>query len=194
MRSPQIGIMICLKQRAARLTLGLGLAAALACGAVVPALADDVTGTAEVSGAASVVFSVPATLSMSAVSLDGTDKESTGSLAIGVTDYRGTGAGWKLQVSSTGFMRSGDTTPLAGFKISSSALADISTGASTAPTNTASTSAIPIGSSPATFYSAAADSGMGNFTITPTFVLPVPANTLQGSYTAAVTIDTSSAP
>lgn len=196
MKTMQTAPMTTLKQHIARLTIGLGLAATLALGAVMPTLAasEPVTGTAKVTGAPDVVFTVPSTLAMSLVALnDGTDKDSTGSLVIGVVDYRGNGNGWKLQISSTGFMRSGDVSPLAGFAVTSTDLIDNSVGESTAPDNTGTT--LPtVSTTASTFYKAAANSGLGDFTITTGFTLPVPANTLAGDYSAAVTIDTSNAP
>ena len=85
-----------------RFSVGLGLAALLALGASIPAFADNVTGTVSVTGG---------TLSMSTndgpdfgtVALNGSAQTKTDSTAIDVKDFRGSGAGWNLQITSTQF-------------------------------------------------------------------------------------------
>jgi hypothetical protein len=44
------------------------------------------------------------------------------------------------------------------------------------------------------FFNAAIDTGMGDFTVTPTFQLAIPADTYAGAYSSTVTITIASAP
>jgi hypothetical protein len=47
---------------------------------------------------------------------------------------------------------------------------------------------------PATFISAAADTGMGTYTLNPNFLLKIPAETYTGTYQATVTVAIVSGP
>jgi hypothetical protein len=52
-----------------------------------------------------------------------------------------------------------------------------------------------VGASPAAkFFSAAADSGMGNFTVTPAVDVSVPANSYAGTYSSTLTLAATSGP
>jgi hypothetical protein len=44
------------------------------------------------------------------------------------------------------------------------------------------------------FFNAAANTGMGNFTITPTITVSIPANTFTGSYASTVSVAVVSGP
>src|SRR5262245_57560302 len=174
-----------LKQRLARLGLGLGLAATMAFGAVVPALADEVTGTTNVAGG-SLTMSATDAPSIAAT-LNGTDQTPIDTFDISVNDARGSGAGWNLQITSTAFSNGGGSP-----KLLSTAAAEITAvgltcdqGTCTDPANAITYPlAVPTTSAAPTavkFFSAAADSGMGDFTVSPTLRVSIPANTYAGS-------------
>ena len=88
--------------RIPRTAIAFALAAGLTFGAIPPASAQTgvtVTGTAN---ATLTGLTIPATLT--AVTLDGTNKTATGALStFTVTDGRGTGAGWKVTTTATPF-------------------------------------------------------------------------------------------
>jgi hypothetical protein len=72
------------------------------------------------------------------------------------------------------------------------------TGTCTNPTNSiAYPLAVPAGASAPTavkLFNAAANSGMGKFTVTPTVQVAIPANTYAGTYTSTVTVAVVSGP
>jgi hypothetical protein len=45
-----------------------------------------------------------------------------------------------------------------------------------------------------TFFNATADSGMGDFTVTPTYRVTIPANTYAGEYSSTITITVATGP
>ncbi len=184
--------------RIKRLSIGIGIVTALTVGAIVPAVADNVTGTASVTGG---------TLSMSATdapavsaTLNGTDQTPTDPFNIDVNDATGSGSGWNLQITSTTFS-TGGTTPKT-LSTSASSISAVSTvcdaGTCTAPTsNITLPVTVPAGATaPAAvkFYNATANTGMGDFTVTPTFKVSIPANTYAGSYSSTVTLSVASGP
>lgn len=181
-----------------RAIAGLGLAGMLTAAMVVPAFADDVTGTADVTGG---VFAMAAADPPAvAVTLDGTNQTVADPFDISVNDPTGTGAGWNLQITSTTFSTGGATPKTLSTSASSitgvNAVCDA--GTCTAPTNDVTypltVPADATAPSAATFFSAAADSGMGDFTVTPTFSVDIPANTYAGDYSSTVTITSATGP
>jgi hypothetical protein len=164
------------------------------------------TGTVTVSGGSLSV--TPGNVTLSSVTLDGTDKASTsasGSNSWSAADARGTGAGWNLTIDSTDFTDGG--TPLRTINISAAdqqfkiQLLDTNitvTAGNTKPTSSV-TSLTAIPEAPAAalkFISAATNTGMGTYAIHPNFELEVPAETYVGSgtYTATVTVSAVSGP
>lgn len=187
-----------LKTRIKRVSLGLGLAAMLAVSAVVPALADTVTGTVGITGG---------TLAMAATdapaltaTLNGTNQNVTDTFVIDAKDNTGTGAGWKLQITSTQFSTGGATPKTLSTTAASltGVTAVCDAGTCTAPTNGITYPlTVPAGATaPAavSFYNAAVNTGMGDFTVTPTLQVAVPANAYAGTYSSTVTITIASAP
>ena len=182
------------------------LAAALSLVVVTAGVAYAETATMTVSGGTLSVTAANVTLS--AVTLDGTDKTSTsasGANAWSAQDSRGTGVGWHLTIDSTDFTDGG--TPLRTIDISSAdqefkvQLLDANiavTSGNTKPTSSATVlTAIPEAPAAAlTFASAAVDAGMGSYTLNPNFELEVPGETYVGSgtYTATITVTAVTAP
>ena len=164
------------------------------------------TATVTISGGSLSV--TPANVTLSAVTLDGTDQTSTsasGANTWTAADARGTGVGWNLTIVSTAF-----TSPSSPSRTIDIAQADqefkiqlldnniTTTAGNTKPTSTV-TSLTAIPKSPAAalkFLSAAVDTGMGTYSLQPNFELEIPAETYvgTGTYTATVTITAVSGP
>lgn len=174
-----------------RIASSFGLVAVFMLSLAGPAFADDVTGQGTVTGGSLAMTATDAPTV--AVTLNGTDQTATDTFAISVNDPRGTGVGWHLSISATQFTAndaSGKTLSASAASITAaSAVCD--QGTCTNPTNsvgyplTLATTAAPL-------FNAAADTGMGDFTVTPTFQVSVPANTYAKTYesTITITIDT----
>jgi WxL domain surface cell wall-binding len=181
-----------------RLRSALLLAVGMAGVAVASGLAASVPVTATVN-AGSLSMSSSATPSVS-VTLNGTDQTPTYTAALAANDQTGSGSGWNLTVTSTQFTTGGGspkTLPTTASSISS--VSDSCThGTCTDPTNgTSYPVVVPAASSPPTavkFYSAAANTGMGDFTVTPTVGVTIPANAYAGSYSSTLTIAVVSGP
>jgi len=164
------------------------------------------TGSVTIAGGSLSVTA--ANVSLSGVTLDGSDQVSTsasGSNSWSASDARGTGAGWNLTIDATDFS-DGDTTP----KIIDISSADqefkiqlldsniaVTEGNAKPTSSVASLTAIP--ESPAAalkFASAALNAGMGSYTLNPNFELEIPAETYVGlgTYTSTITVSIVSGP
>ena len=175
--------------------IGLG-AAALVLAAV--AVAGTVTATATVTGAGSLSLSNGATASISDT-LDGTDQSVNYTLPLTMNDLRGSGAGWNLTMTSTTFTNgASQTLATTASSIASAASACTAGGTCTNPTNSVTYPVtIPAGTTaPAAVkvFNAAANTGMGRFTVTPSINVSIPGNSYAGSYTSTVTIAAVSGP
>ncbi len=173
------------------------LVAVLVLAIATPSFADEVTGTATVNAGTLVMLATdhPA---FAATTLNGTDQTQTDSIAISVNDFTGSGDGWNLQITSTTFTNVfSDTLPNTALTIESASVA-CDGGTCTNPNNgigyfyvvPAAATAPAAGK----FFNAAVDTGMGDFTVTPTFKLAIPADTYAGDYSSTVTITVASAP
>jgi hypothetical protein len=176
--------------------VGAALAAAATLASALPAAAT--TGTATISAGSLAFVSSPPNVSFSAT-LNGLDQTITSTEAIDVGDATGSGTGWNVTATSTTF-----TT---GTKTLSTAATTV-TGAPTdacdaTVTCTVATNAIgypytlPAASTAPTatkLFNSAANTGMGNQTVTPSWKLAIPANTFAGTYTSTWTISLVSAP
>ena len=168
--------------------IGLGVVA-LVVAAV--ALAGTVTATATVTGAGSLSLSHGATASISST-LDGTDQTVNYTLPLTMNDLRGTGAGWNLTMTSTTF--NNGTQSLATTASSIAAVTSACVGGGTC-TNATNAITYPLtvpaaASAPAAVkvFNAAANTGMGRFTVTPSINVSIPGNSFAGSYTSTLTI------
>jgi hypothetical protein len=156
------------------------------------------TGTATISAGSLAFASAPPNVSFSAT-LNGLDQTSSANEAVDVSDATGSGTGWNLTATSTTF-----TTGTKSLSTSATTL----TGAPTDACDTGATCslatnsisypyALPAGTTAPTatkVYDAAANTGMGNQTVTPVWKLSVPANTFAGTYTSTWTISLVSGP
>ena len=156
-----------------------------------------VTGTIS---AGSLSIATSATPSFSAT-LDGTDKTPTYTVPTTVTDTTGTGAGWHLTITSTQFTTGGGTPKTLATnasQITGVANSCTGTGTCTNPTNSVSYPlGVPAGSTPpaaASYFNAAAATGLGEFTNTPTVQVAVPATSSAGSYSSTLTLAAVSGP
>jgi hypothetical protein len=168
--------------------LGLG-AAALVLAAV--AVAGTVTATATVTGAGSLSLSHGTTASITDT-LDGTDQSVNYTLPLTMNDLRGSGAGWNLTMTSTTFTNGTQTLGTTASSIASVASACTVGGTCTNATNSLSYPlTVPAAASaPAAVkvFNAAANTGMGRFTITPSINVSIPGNSYAGTYNSTLTI------
>ena len=155
------------------------------------AVASTLAPTAHVTGAGGVSMSMPADPSFNDT-LDGTDQTVAYSAILGVTDARGNGAGWNLQISSTTFSDGSGHTLAAG-AVTAVAAACIGGSSCTAATN-AITYPLTVTGTAAKFYNAATSTGMGKVNVTPTVDVTIPGNAYAGTYTSTVTLAAVSGP
>ena len=175
------------------------LVAAVSCALLVTAaaIAGTITASATVTGAGALGLSHTATATVPGVTLDGTDKSASYTIPLSITDARGTGAGWNGTITSTAF--NNGTQSLATTASSITGVASACAGTTcTAPTNaiTYGLTVPAAATAPAAvkFFNAAANTGMGLFTITPTISVSVPGNAYSGTYTSTVTVAVASGP
>lgn len=162
--------------------------------------------TASVTITGGTLSVTPAIVTLSAVTLDGTDQVSTSAYTANAwraEDARGTGVGWNVTINATDFTDGG--LPLRTIDISSADQkfkiqeANISVIAgNTAPTSSVAT-LTDIPEAPAAalkIVSAAVNTGMGEYNIPPNFSLMVPAETYvgTGTYTSTITVSAVSGP
>ena len=187
-----------LKALIARFALPLGLGAALVViGGISSAFADSTTATTTITGG-TLTEAVSTTPTVTAT-LNGTDQTPTYSLDIAGDDNTGSGTGWNLTVTSTQFTTGA---PLHTLSATASSLTGVTSvcaqGTCTDPTNaTTYPVTVPAGATPPAgvkFFDAAANTGMGDFTITPSIGITIPANTYAGIYTSTVTLSIVSGP
>lgn len=175
---------------------GIGIVLLLLLTIATTSFADDVTGSLTVTGG-SLTMSAVDNPAFPGVTLDGTAQSVNDDIDIDVQDLRGTGAGWHLEVTSTTFTDGGNTLPTTAMSITGVASACDGT-TCTDPTNGNSYSiTVPADATAPTaveFFDAAAGTGLGDFTITPTFSLAVPATTYAGTYNSTVTLTVANTP
>ena len=207
MKTMQTGPVTTLKQRVARLTVGLGLAAMMAFGAAMPTLAAEGDTGFTVTGSSLALVSVTESTG-AAVTLSGLDQTSNFNVGLTINDPSGTGAGWKVTATSTTFEIA--TGPNAGKKLAAGA-STVQTPTSVAcfagssctaaePTVTFGSLVIPsgeAGSPPtaATVYNADAETGLGKMSATlPVQVSLLAGTTFAGTYNSTLTLALVSAP
>ena len=165
--------------------------------------ADSTPGSTVVNGAGSVTEAVAAP-TIPPVTLAGIDQTVSYTLPVTVVDATGTGNGWNLTITSTDFTTGGESPHTLAADASTITGVDAacvtSTSTCTAPSNAVSYPlALPAGASAPTaakFFNAAAASGLGKFTITPTISIAIPANTYASvsGYSSTITVAVVSGP
>jgi hypothetical protein len=180
--------------------LAAGLAVTMVA-ALLPVVALGATGTATIAAGSLGFVSTPPNVTFSAT-LNGLDQTVSTTQALDVGDATGSGTGWNITATSTTFSTGGGSPHL---------LSTSATSLTGAPTDTCDASAtctlatnsvtypyvLPAGGTAPTatkMFNAAANTGLGNQTVTPTWRLSVPANTFAGTYTSTWTISLVSGP
>jgi len=152
-----------------------------------------------------------------------TDGVASYSIAYKTGDNTGTGDGWKETIDQTPFTSTlalhghvrtigDDTNPThVHYTTSGAAVTSVGTANGAESTNTAIGGSEPVGEgaivnvpnpvgtespepSGTVFETAAVESGLGNFIITPTVTVEIPANTYAGTYTATTEVDLTAGP
>ena len=184
--------------RPIRLAQAIVLAGVAALIAVPAVLADTAPATASVTGGA-LSESTASTPSVSAT-LNGTNQVPTYTMDIATNDRTGSGSGWNLTITSTTFSTGGGsprTLSNTASQVTSVASA-CAQGTCTDPTNSITYPlTLPAGATAPTavkLFNAAIDTGMGDFTVTPTVGVTIPANAFAGTYTSTITLAVASAP
>ena len=172
--------------------------ATIALAAAATATAANVTATATVN-AGTLSLSTSATPSVSAT-LNGTDQAPTYTLPMTVNDATVSGTGWNVTVTSTTFTTGAPVHTLSTSASSVTGVTATCAGGTTC-TNPTNSITYPLtvpaaGTAPTAvkLFNAAANTGMGSFTVTPTVSVSIPANTYAGTYTSTVTVAVVSGP
>jgi hypothetical protein len=182
-----------------QLVISVGSSAATPSSAVVTAGTGAATGTLD---AGTLCFaSTPTNLTFPNLALDGQDQSTSASLALDIADATGSGAGWNVAITSTSFSSGSATLPTSATSVNAAPSASCDTGASCTPAVLSDlvtyTLTVPAGSTAPTatrLFSAAAGSGMGDQTVSPTFTLGVPADAAAGAYVSDWTLSLVSGP
>jgi hypothetical protein len=178
-----------------RTGLALAAVAVMAFGAVAPALADSGgTGSVTVTGGAlSETNAGPATVG-TGVTLDGTNKTSTFTLPITVSDLTGSGAGWHLLIGAATFNNGTDSLATNAMTVTAGAASCVTPGSGCTELTTGNAAPFTTVAAPASIFSAAVQTGMGVYSITPSFSVAIPGSTHAGVYTSVITVVTTTAP
>lgn len=134
-------------------------------------------------------ISNPTIATISAVTLEGTSQESTGSLgSITVVDNRGNGAGWSVTMTVSDFTC---CTPVRTIGVSDltvkPGLVTVVAGKQTG-VNAGEDHKFSATDDAATLMVAVTGGGLGSYRISPSIALSVPADAYAGTYTATVTV------
>lgn len=139
---------------------------------------------------------IPTAPSFSAT-LNGSDQTASYGTPLSVADTRDTSSGWNLSVGATQFSTGGanpSTLPTNASSISTVASACAAPPCTTPTNSLAYPIPVTAGAQPVKFFNAASGTGSGQFTITPTTSVQIPANADSGTYTSTVTYTVASGP
>jgi hypothetical protein len=189
MKTVQIAPLTTLKERAARLALGLGLATTLAFGAVLPALAAEGEVILQ-AGTSSVQIADFSFNSGGAVALSGgANQTTTATPSITVVDASGSSQGWEITLSASAFENAGATKTLVASPRVTGATVN-------GATNSVSSYAggISINGTNVIAGATAAQASNGTHVVTPTVEIDIPADTEIDNYTSTFTVSFVQAP
>jgi hypothetical protein len=165
-----------------------------------PSEASATSATATLNAGSLAFVSTPPAVSWT-VTLNGSNQTPTTTQALDVGDGTGSGTGWDITATSTTFSccTGSHTLSTTATTIQSapSIACDSSVTCTTATNSITYPYTLPAaGTAPTAtkIYNAAANTGMGNQTVTPTWQLSVPANTYAGTYTSTWTLSLVSGP
>lgn len=175
-------------------------AAIAVCGllAAAPA-ATATTATATLSaGTFGFINSTPGNVSFSGT-LTGVDQTLTASQAFDVGDATGSGAGWNITATSTTFTAGAHTlatgattvTSAPGVACDAGATCTVATNSTSYPYTLPAASTAPTATK---LVDTAANTGLGNQTVTPSWKLAIPGNTFAGTYNSTWTLSLVSGP
>ena len=161
-----------------------------------------ITATVALRDASQATLSVATTAAPSiSANLNSGDQTKTYAVPLTVNDTRtgaSAGLGWNTTITSTQFLSGTRTLPTTASAITAMSSACANGGLCTTPTNAITYPVtVPAGSTPPTavkFFNAAAATGIGTFTVTPTVSVTVPQNSFSGTYTSTLTISVVSGP
>src|SRR5712691_10542233 len=151
----------------------LSLAAAVALVSAGPAFAATTTVTANVNAGPAISLTAPPTASVT-VTLNGSDQTPTYTMGLSAIDDTGSGAGWNITITSTQFTTGA---PVHTLSTTASTVTGVTflcagPGTCTNPTNSITYPfGVPAGAGPPSavkMFNAALNTGMGQFTVTPT--------------------------
>jgi WxL domain surface cell wall-binding len=169
-----------------------GIVAAAVMAAPASAATSTVTGTIS-AGTLSIVPSASAAFGLT---LDGTNQTASYSVPTTVTDATGSDSGWNLTITSTQFTAGSYALPANASSLTSVGNTCLST-CNPVTNSIGYPLAVPAAATAPTavkFFSAAAGTGAGKWTTTPTISVAVPGNTHAGSYTSTLTLAAVSGP
>ena len=146
----------------------------------------------------SLSLAAPSSLAFSALTLNGTDRTTTKTLALTPDDETGTSSGWNITGTSTTLTNaSSQTLPTTATQVTAASKATLGSTCSIPTSSITYPLTLPAGSSPPTavkLYNAAASTGTGPSTVTLTFQLAVLANSYKGTYASTWTFAIVSGP
>jgi hypothetical protein len=131
------------------------------------------------------------------VTLNGLDQTASFSIPTTLNDKTGTGDGWNMTITSTRFDNGGKQLPANASTITGVTSTCVNGSTCTDPDNSVGYPlTVPAGASanPVAFVNADVDTGMGQFTVTPSVNVSVPANSYAGTYTSTLTLAATSGP
>jgi len=174
---------------ARRLIIAALLAGGVLGTTALPAVAT--TATATITGGTLGFVSAPAATGFN-VSLTGKDLVATSTQTFDVGDATGSGAGWNVTATSTTFTAGSHSLAPTSVTVPAVPTVACDSGASctTATNGVSYPYSLPAGATAPTatkVYSAAANTGLGNQTVTLAFQLAIPASTFAGSYSSTWT-------
>jgi hypothetical protein len=180
------------------LLAGAGVATVVALTSALPAGAT--SATASISAGTLSFVAAPATAGFSAT-LNGLDQVVTATQTFDVGDATGSGVGWNVTATSTTFSTAAPVHSLSPSAVTVQAAPTVACDAGA--TCTAATSnlsypyTLPAAATAPTatkIYNAAANTGLGNQTVTATMRLAIPANASAGTYSSVFTYSLVSGP
>lgn len=160
--------------------------------AILPISAQAATASAELKAGSLAFVSSPPNVTFPNTTLNGLLQSLPATQPIEVGDATGSGAGWNITATSTTFTSGSHTLPTSATTIATApalACASGAAGCVTATTTVSYPYSLPAASTAPTatkMFNAAANTGMGDQTVTPTWKLEVPPATYAGTYTARV--------
>lgn len=182
--------------RFSRLKVGI---AAVAIGAllVVPGASADTNDMGVTITGGVLSNTLGTTTALTALGYSHTAQPTSGVLAVGVDDARGTDDGWTATLATTDFVSTGDSLdiPAANFEITGQGTVTDNSGLGNSADVSQPSSATPASIATATqIASAAAGGGSGNFSWNSNMTLNVPAGQHADTYTGTITLTTATAP